>query len=134
MFEAKLKGQIERIFGIKKVTFDLPGESKEQEGVFIQVETAKTRVKDGKETAHVNGTIHIFAVDAKVPYGFFAKKIDAAESGDKAGLFFFNFEENKGTYRNIVERSVGFQYLFDGQYDPNLGSITSVNLNLSESP
>jgi hypothetical protein len=39
MFEAKLKGQIERIFGIKKVTFDLPGESKEQEGVFIQVET-----------------------------------------------------------------------------------------------
>lgn len=133
MFEKKLKSQIEKIFGLKKVTFDSPSESQEQEGAFVQISSAKVRVKDGREIGQVSGVIHVFAPENKLPYGFFAKAIDAASAADKQGLFFHTFEENKGKYRNIVERSVGFQYLFDGQYDPAMGRIETVNIQILES-
>lgn len=132
MFEKKLQEQVQKIFSLKKVTFDAPGESQEQEAAFIQIENAKTRVKDGREIAQVAGTIRVFAPSNKLPYGFFAKQIDKASAEDRRGFFFHSFEENKGKFRNIVERSVQFQYLFDSQYDPALGSIESVNFEISE--
>lgn len=133
MFEKRLQSQIQKIFGFKKTTFDAPGESQEQEGAFVVVETAKTRVKDAREIAQVSGRIHVFAASSKLPYGFFSKAIESADPADKAGLFFHSFEENKGKYRNIVERSVGFHYLFDSQYDPAIGKLESVNFQISES-
>lgn len=133
MFEATLSAQLKKIFDFDKVTFDMPGESQEQEGVFIQVESSQTRVKDGRQTARVNGKIHVFAPSNKLPYGYFSKCIDAASAADKQGLFFYAFEENKGTYRNICERSLSFVYLFDSQFDPALGSITSVQFEIAES-
>lgn len=132
MFEKRLAAQLQKIFDLGKVTFDAPGESQEQEGAFVVISSAKTRVKDGHEIAHVAGVIHVFGASNKIPYGFFAKKIDAASAEDRKGLFFHDFEENKGKFRNIVERSVAFQYLFDGQYDPALGRIETVNLQISE--
>lgn len=132
MFEKKLAEQVQKIFGISKVSFDTSGDSQEQEGIFIEISQARTRAKPSRQIAHVVGIIHVFAASNKLPYGFFAKAIEAAKPEDKRGFFFYNFEENKGTFRNIAQRSVGFQYLFDSQYDPAIGSIQTVNLQISE--
>lgn len=133
MFEKKLTQQLTNIFGFDKVTFDRPGESQEQEAVFIEVETANCKIKDGKQIAKVTGKLHVFASLDKLPYGYFTKRIAEAKADDVKGLFFFNFEENRGTYRNITERSMSFLYLFDSQYDPAIGIINQVNLSLVES-
>ncbi len=132
MFEKKLSLQLEKIFDLGKVSFDKPGDSHEQEGVFVEVARARTKVKDAREVAHITGKIHMFAASNKLPFGYIGKRIDAAEAADKDGLFFYEFEENKGMFRNIVERSVSFEYLFDSQYDPAIGRIDSVNFTLSE--
>lgn len=132
MFEKKLQQKFEKIFGLEKVTYDSPSESQEQEGVFIQVTDAKCRVKDKLFTAHVTGVLHVFANREKLPYGFFSKCIDAASAEDTKGLFFYEFEENKGTFRNIAQRSVSFKYFYDGQYDPDVGTLNQLNLTISE--
>ena len=133
MFEKTLQDQLKRIFGLSKVTYDIPGQSQEQEGVFIEVSTCRPRIKDARQIARVEGKVHVFASLEKLPYGFFAKRLDLAEPEDVRGLSFYNFEENKGTFRNIVERSLQFVYLFDSQYDPAIGTITEVDFSYAES-
>lgn len=131
--ERHLAAQLKRIFDLDKVTFDRPGESQEQEAAFVEVSTAVVRIKDGREVARVTGTLRVFAAANKMPFGYFAKKIDAADPADTAGLMFYNFEENRGTFLNVVERSLEFTYLFDGQYDPAIGTLNQINLTISES-
>ncbi len=132
MFKSTLEGQLRRIFGLDKVTFDIPGESNEQEGLFVDVKKANVRIKDARQIADVKGVIHVFAVAEKLPYGYFTKAIAEARPEDTKNLFFFNFEENRGKFRNIVERSMEFLYFFDSQYDPAIGTITSVDLAIAE--
>lgn len=133
MFEKQLAAQLKRIFDLDKVSFDRPGQSQEQEAVFVEIESARARVKDKRQIARVTGTLRIFAQAEKLPYGYITKAIAAADPADTRGLFFYNFEENKGTFRNIAERSAQFLYLFDSQFDPNVGTLNQVNLSVSES-
>lgn len=132
MFEKQLAAQLKRIFGLDKVTYDKSSESREQEAVFIEIEACRVRIKDKRQTARVTGKIVIFANADKMPYGYISKAIAAADPADTAGLFFSNFEENKGTYRNIAERSADFLFLFDSQFDPNIGTLNQVNLTITE--
>ncbi len=133
MFEKALKDKLTRIFDLDKVTYDLPSTSQEQEACFIAVEKAPCKILDGRQMARVTGKLHVFASLDKLPYGYFTKKIAEADWADTKDLFFFDFEENRGTFRNITERSLGFVYLYDSQYDPNVGELTSVNLSIAES-
>jgi hypothetical protein len=133
VFEKQLAAQLKAMFDFDKVTYDLPGESKEQEGIFIEIESAKCRVIDARQIARVVGTLHVFANADKLPYGYFSKKIAEAKPEHSKGLFFYDFEENKGTVRNIVERSLGFLFLFDSQYDPAIGTLNEINLSITES-
>lgn len=133
MFEAALKAKLKRIFDLDKVSFDKPSESQEQEACFIAVETARCRLRDKRQIATVRGKLHIFARLEKMPYGYLSKKIAAADEEDVRDLFFFEFEENRGTFRDITERSMGFVFLFDGQFDPSVGRIDEVDVSISES-
>ncbi len=133
MFEKTLKDKLTKIFDLDKVTYDKPSDSQEQECVFIEVESANCKLADARQIARVKGVLHVFANTDKLPYGYFTKKIAEADPEDVKSLFFFDFEENKGTYRNITERSIGFLYLFDSQFDPAIGTITEVNLSYAES-
>lgn len=133
MFEAKLKSSIENIFGLDKVSFDVPSEHQEQECVFIQIVRAKPTIKDGRQLCLVEGTVRVFANSEKMPYGYFMKRLRDAPETDTKGLVFFDFEENAGTFRNITERSLGFRYFFDSQYDPEIGTITSIETEVIES-
>lgn len=132
MIETIMKERLERIFDIDKVTFDKPGESKEQKAVFVDVSKESVRVIDAREIAKVEGVIHVFAPSNELPFGFFAKKLAKAKLEDVKG-FFFGPEENVGVYRNVAERKFDFTFLFDSQYDPAIGTITSLTTTYAES-
>ncbi len=126
MFEKELEGKLKRVFDLHKVKYDATSESQEQECLFIQVQSSKNRILDKRFVGEVTGKLNMFASLDKLPYGYFSKHISKAKIEDVAGLFFFNFEENVNTINNICERSLSFVYLFDIEYDPNLGSLTSL--------
>lgn len=128
MFEKALSEQLKRIFDVKKVSFDTPGESAEQECLFVSVESSRNSIKEGRQLAKVQGKLTMIANSEKLPFGFFSKKISEAEIEDTSSFFFYEFEENAGRILNIAERSVSFVYFFNSQYDPERGTMTSIEL------
>ena len=129
MFRESLKENLKAIFDLKKVTFDQVGESLEQECIFIEIDNSVNAIQEYKETAKVNGRLRIFASQDKLPYGYFQKKIQSAPTEYTKDLFFYDIEGNTNIQNNIVERTMSFQYLFTSQHDPNLGTITSIELS-----
>lgn len=128
MFEESLKYIIKEILDIDKVVYDKPGDSQEQECVFIIIDNSRNKITDKKQRAKVTGTIRVFAELEKLPYGYFSKKIAEAPNNLTRNLFFYDFEDNVGTFGNIVERSASFVYLFNSQFDPSLGNIERVTI------
>ena len=74
----------------------------------------------------------MFGNAEKLPFGFFSKAIKNADDEDTRDLFFFDLENNSRVFRNIVQRGFSFVYFFDSQYDPKVGSITSVDITVTE--
>jgi hypothetical protein len=132
MFEKSLQEKFKSIFDLKKITYALPSESQEQECLFIQVDRSRNTIKDGKQIALVEGKLRVFGNSEKIPFGYFSKCIQRSSPDLTKDLFFFDFEENAGTYQNIVERSLSFIYFFNSQYDPALGTITSIDIEVTE--
>lgn len=126
MFEKELATLFHRIFGVKKVTYNAPSEEREQEILFIDVVSAPSKVKKSQSTAVVTGNIFMYGNVEKMPFGFFTKKINSADAKDTEHLFFYNREQNGEYIGNLVERRCGFIYYYKGQYDPNAGSITTL--------
>lgn len=134
MFEKSLADKMQRIFGVKKVTYQVPGEAAEQETLFIDIEDAKNTITAGKARAMVSGNALLFGPGEKIPFGFFSKRIAAADPADTKDLFFYDMEANTRRYLNLVQRGISFVYFFDSQHDPETGSITSVAISISEEP
>lgn len=128
MFEKALSEKLKKIFSMKKVSFDLPGEAVEQDTLFIEITNSRCRIKDARQIARATGKISLFAQHEKVPFGLFTKAIAAADAGDVNGFFFYELDENASRYRNLVERSASFVFFYSGQYDPEQGEIEELNL------
>lgn len=126
MFESELADKFKTIFGIKKVTYDQPSEAKEQDCIFVEITESKNVIKNGRAHARVSGNAVLFAQGDKVPFGFLSKRIMQAESDLTRNLFFFDIESNTKIYGNIVNRGFSFVYFFSEDYDPEVGTITSV--------
>ena len=132
MYENSLKTIFQKIFEVKKVSYDEPdGYAMEQDVLFIEIESSRNRIKSGKATAYVEGRAFIYGQNNKIPFGFFSKKLHEAEAKYTKSLFLNNFEENKKSYQNLVERSFSFVYFFSGQYDPDTGNITDIVLDIN---
>ncbi len=127
MFEAALEAKFKKIFGVKKVSYDEVSDSQEQECLFVQIEQAKNTIGNGQEKAKITGNCLLFGNNEKIPFGFFSKAIQQADSADTKDLYFFDFEVNTRRYQNIVQRGFSFIYFHRGQYDPEQGTITSVD-------
>lgn len=128
MFEKTLEAKFKQLFGVKKVDFALPGESQEQECLFVNIENAKPRYKDGMVFYRVTGVASIFGNAKKMPFGYFSNAIINPSLQDiTKDLFFYDIETSTRTYRDIVERSFSFVYFFSSQYDPKIGTITSLD-------
>lgn len=132
MFENEMSEKLKRIFKVKKISYDEPGESGEQEVLFIDVETSDNRVRKGKAIAKVMGSCSMIMPANKLSFGFFSKAIQEADPSDTKGFFFSDFESNNKRYQNLVQRSFNFIYFFSGQYDPKVGTITTLDLDIIE--
>lgn len=132
MFEAELEQKFKDIFGVKKVTYDTPGESEEQNTLFVQIEEPKFTFSDKNVKALVNGRAVLTGRNDALPFGFFSKCIANASNALTKDLFFSDFETNTQRLQNIVQRGFSFTYFFNSQHDPAVGTITSVTTSVEE--
>lgn len=131
MFEKELAARIQRIFDFPKVTYDRASESKEQKAIFIEIDQADVRIRDKRAICKVEGTLRAFAQSSVLPFGYMAKKIAESNPADSKA-FWFGSEQNLGTIVNLVERKMAFTFLFDSEYDPSTGTITSITTSYAE--
>ncbi len=132
MFEKDLEAKFKGIFGVEKVTYDAPGESQEQNALFIQVEEPKFNFSDKRVSAMVTGNAVMFGRNDALTFGYFSKCIAKASNDLTKDLFFSDFETNTQRFQNIVQRGFSFTYFFNSQYDPAVGTITSVTTSVEE--
>lgn len=133
MFRKDLQRRLEKIFGLEKSTFLAPSDQFEQDTLFIEIETANTRLAGndgGRETCVVAGSLVVFSQDNKMPFGFYAKAIERADAETKRPLFFHDVDVDLVTsparMQNIHERRASFVFKYDSQYDPNRGQLTEL--------
>lgn len=131
MFEAELKEKLQRIFGVRKATYEQPSEAKEQEVIFISIETATSKVTQGLGVAMAQGSFSIFASSEKMPFGYINKRINLAANSDTKDFVFYNIDENQKYFGNLVERKSSFTFFYRGDYDPNQGDLTSIELEFT---
>jgi hypothetical protein len=129
VFEEALAQKFKTIFDVSKVRYDLPGESQEQETLFVEVELSRNRIRDGEFIARVQGKASIFAPADKLPFGYFTRCIEAHPDETK-DLFFSDIEGNSRVFGNIVQRGFSFVYFFHSQYDPELGTLNSIEFEV----
>lgn len=132
MFEKSLEDAFKKIFKVKKVVYSQPSNAEEQDCLFIEVEDAVNKITDDRAKSMVTGNAIMFGTSDKLKFGFFSKAIAQANHEDTSPFFFFDIEANTKQYQNIVQRGFSFVYFFDSQYDPDTGSITSIELELTE--
>lgn len=136
MFEKELADKFKAIFKCKDVTYDEPGikpdAAREQEVLFVEVENPKFTFKDGGVRAMVTGKAVMYGRNDALTFGYFAKGIAEAPASLTKDLFFKDMEGNARRFRDIVERGFSFTYFFNSQYDPAIGTITSVDINIEE--
>lgn len=136
MFQAELKKRFEKIFGFKKTTYDAPSDSFEQDTLFIEITDCKTRPSEGKVYARVTGQLVAFSQNERLPYGFFSKRIEKAKHELTKDLFFYDVDRNvvssPARLQNISERRTSFQFFFTAQYDPNLGELTTLEMECND--
>jgi hypothetical protein len=129
MFRSSLKTSLENIFGLKRVSFDTPGDTKEQEVLFVEIKNNVSRVTNGRAIAKATGTLSVYANQEKLPFGYFHKKINSANIEDTCNFFFHGFDSNEKYFGNLIERSLNFVYFYNSEYNPNSGLITSLETN-----
>jgi hypothetical protein len=132
VFESELALKLKQIFAVDKVIYDSPSEAREQNCLFIQIESTRNSIKDGKALAMVTGSAFMFQKNTALKFGFFSKAIRQADTALTKDLFFYDIEVNTPNYRDLVQRGFSFIYFFNSQYDPEIGTITSVDLTLEE--
>lgn len=140
MFETELLDKFKAIFGLAKATYDTPTDEgsqgsnpvMEQDCLFVEIENSKNTIKDGKAVAMVSGKAVLLGRNEKIPFGFFSKAIQRADPALTKDLFFFDIEANTPRYRDLTVRGFSFIYFYRGQFDPDIGTITSVTINIEE--
>jgi hypothetical protein len=132
VFEAELKDKFKQIFKVKKVTYDAPSDAREQECLFIEIESSKNVIKDTRAKAMVTGNAMMNAKGDKLPFGFFSKAIKQADPALTKDLFFFDIEKNTLRFQDLIQRGFSFVYFFDSQYDPDVSTIENVTITSEE--
>ncbi len=132
--ESSLRTKLKSIFGFDRATFNLEDpDATEQDKLFIELQTTNSSIKDGLEIHRVTGQAFVYGQSEKMPIGFFTKKIRNADPDDTKDLFFFNIEDNVRIYQNLIRRSFSFVYFFSTQYDPENGTLTSIDISEGDS-
>jgi hypothetical protein len=134
VFRDDILKSIHQIFGFKKTTFDAPSDSFEQDTCFVNIERSNTRASSKVIYAKARGHLTVYSQANKLTFGYFNKRIEKADPELTKKFFFFDIdidiENSPSRVQNIHERRVSFDYFFSGQYDPNKGSLTTIDWSL----
>lgn len=130
MYEKHLIESLKKIFDLKKVTLSAPGESPEHECLFVDIETSRVKISEKRAKIRATGRCRLFGNSDRMPFGYFSQRIEASDRQDLSPFFFYDLEENANLIQNIAERSMSFVYFFDGQYDPDQGTLTSLEIEV----
>ena len=134
MYKKDLEKKLINIFGINRIIFAEPSEDKEQEVLFVNIASSNCKIKNDRILAKVEGQIIIYVNQDKLPHGFFIKKLNKASIYDTESLFFHNIDNNE-QYAGAIgleKRTVDFVYFSNASYNPDMGEITSININEGE--
>ena len=126
MFKKQLENDLVKIFDIDKIRFDSVSESQEQAAIFVQVESVRSTITDKLQSYKVEAEVRLFARSEALPFGFLMKQIMQAPKEVSQRFFFYDLEENAGTFQNINERSFKFIYFYKNEFDPNRGELTEL--------
>jgi len=127
MFESELETVLKRIFDVPKVSFAKPSDKvKEQNVLFVDVIKCTSKAKENIYKAKVTADLVMYAPATKLTFGFFNKRIQQSTVEDTKNFYFYNIEESEKVYGDVVERKLSFIYFFQTEYDPDHGSLTSV--------
>lgn len=134
MFRKELKEKLENIFKFKKTTFDAYSQEFEQETLFIEVQETHERVLGkGSVSMKIVGDLIYFGQVDKIKFGQVIKSIEQANADDKKMFFFYDIDRQNTSSQsriiNLLERRISFVYLYNGQYDPDKGEITSLEMD-----
>src|SRR5690606_34281477 len=95
-------------------------------------EQCATRASKGILGAKVTGSVTIFSQVDKLPYGFFAKRIEQAKLEHTRDIFFFDVDTDVASsparIQNIAERRCTFVYLYRAPYNPAKGQMEGLDL------
>lgn len=126
MFENQLKEDLKLIFQPEKVTYQQPSEIKEQSVLFVNVEQPNPTFRDKVARFKVSGKCTMFGNSDKLTFGYFARCIRGASKELNSKFHFSEIDANTKYYQNLVQRDFSFVYFFETEYDPDTGSLTSV--------
>lgn len=132
MFEKELAEKMKAIFKVEDVTYDAPGESREQKKLFLEIEEPRFRFTDKKARALVTGRGTIFGRSETLPFGYITEAISTAHKDLTKDLIFRDFETNQQRFRDIIERGFSFTYFFTTQHDPAVDSMEGVSIIIEE--
>jgi hypothetical protein len=133
MFKADLENRLKTIFEMP-VKFEAPNygsEALEQDVVFVEVQKCRPRVQGDRILDKVMGQLVLFSRDDNVTFGFFTKAVERSTPAYRSGLSFFQMDtvlpESPARLQNLQETRSAFMFLYDSQYDPDKGELTSVD-------
>lgn len=133
MFRKQMIKELEAIFKFKKTTFNAYSDEFEQDTLFIEVQETHERVGKGIVAMRVTGDLIYFSQVDKLKYGTMIKLIEQANAIDKNPFFFYDVDKenvsSQARLQNITERRIGFVYLYSGQYDPDKGLLTTLEMD-----
>lgn len=117
-------------------TFNIQSDEDEQDRIFIEVTLCRPRVSGrdgGRENAKVIGDLIVTSQDQKFSYGYFTKCIEKANPELTRPLFFYDVDavvSSEGVM-NVHERRTSFVFLYDSQFDPDKGEMTSLDTTIN---
>lgn len=124
--------KLQKIFKVKKVSFDEPGPAGEQECLFVNIEHSVNSVRDQVIKQKVDGTCLMYGTNQKLTLGYFSKCIQEADTELTKGFFFYELESNARQFKDKVQRGFSFVYFFSGQYDPDKGTLNQIDFTTEE--
>lgn len=132
MFEKDLTDKLKRIFKLEKITLNAISDSNEQLYGFVSISLARGSIRERKYLARVAGTLTVYGNTERLKYGFFSRAMDQASKEDMSSFYFYDVEENANVSLTVAARSISFVFFFNGQYDPDVGTLESVTIEQVE--
>jgi len=133
MFKKDMLKKLENIFKFKKTTFDAHSDEFEQDTLFIEVQECKERITSKGAVIKVIADLIYFSQVDRIKYGNMIKLIEQANPIDKNPFFFYDIDKknvsSQANIINITERRISCHFFYTGEYDPEKGEITSLDMD-----